>query len=153
MFPCNNKFFEFSSVDVSLNSDVIRLTCFYIPPCTVANFNDFVIACNCLLANCQTVYPHYICGDFNLPNIDWTAHISLGDFAHDHFIDVCYELGLTQHIQSPIHLDGNILDLLLCDASSSSRLLTMCPPFLIHVIITSLFTKQAAQLASATFWF
>ena len=50
--------------------------------------------------------------------------MSLGNSAYDHFIDVCNELGLTQHIQSPTHLDGNILDLLLCDASSSSRLLS-----------------------------
>ena len=70
------------------------------------------------------MYPHFICGDFNLPNIDWTAHMSFGNFAHDHFIDVCNELGLTQHIQSLTHLDGNILYLLLCDASSSSRLLS-----------------------------
>ena len=74
--------------------------------------------------------PHFICGDFNLPNIDWSVPVSLGGLTSDFFICLCRRLNLMQVIQEHTCNTGHILDLLLCDVVSSSNLLSheICPP-------------------------
>ena len=44
-----NKHFEFLSVYAYINAhNIVRLSCFYIPPKSVANFSDFDVACQTL---------------------------------------------------------------------------------------------------------
>ena len=76
-------------------------------------------------------YRHYICGDFNLPNIDWSAPVSKGRLSHDHFMEFCISLCICQHIMVPTHVDGNTLDLLLCDKLRNNNLVSfdVLPPF------------------------
>ena len=60
----------------------------------------------------------YVIGDFNLSNTSWpdlTSNVPLEQY----FIDKLSELGLQQCINSPTHIKGNVLDLLLTNAESS----------------------------------
>ena len=120
-----NTHFQFLSVDVHIKAhNTVRLFCFYIPPKSVANFSDFDVACQTLKRCRTTKYRHYICGDFNLPNIDWSASISKGGLSHDHFMEFCISFSICQHIMVPTHVDGNTLDLLLCDEFSDNSLVS-----------------------------
>ena len=67
-----------------------------------------------------------------MPNIDWSIPDSVGNSAHDYFVELCNNLNLVQHICVPTHNSGNILDLLLGNFHSSSSLLSfeVCAPFL-----------------------
>ena len=57
--------------------------------------------------------------------------VSVGNFAHDYFVELHNDVNLVQHICVPTHNSGNILDLLLCNSHSSSSLLSfeVCAPF------------------------
>ena len=131
LLSAENKLFEFISVDVFASKNCLRFTCFYIPPSTVGSYNDFYYACKCLSDCHTTCSPHFVCGDFNLPNIDWSIPVSVGNSAHDYFVELCNDLNIVQHICVPTHNSGNILDLLLCNSHSSSSLLPfeVCAPF------------------------
>ena len=132
LLSAENKLFEFISVNVSANKNCLRFTCFYIPSSTVVSYNDFYCACKCLSDCHTTCSPHFVCGDFYLPNIDWSIPVSVGNSAHDYFVELCNDLNLVQHICVPTHNSGNILDLLLCNSHSLSSLLSfeVCAPFL-----------------------
>ena len=56
-----------------------------------------------------------LCGDFNLPNIDWTIPGTDFNDSRKCFLDFCTDSFLTQLIKSPTHKNGNILDLLVCN--------------------------------------
>ena len=102
-------------------------------------FSSFTEACNCLVKCHTTKHPHFICGDFNLhhficgdfnlPNIDWSVPVSLGGLTSDFFIWLCRRLNLMQVTQEHTCNTSHILDLLLCDVFSSSKLLfhEICP--------------------------
>lgn len=56
----------------------------------------------------------FVCGDFNFPQIDWEKWISTGRYnLCNPFLYKISELGLDQHIFSPTHRLGNILDLVM----------------------------------------
>ena len=50
-------------------------------------------------------------GDFNYPGIRWTTGGS--DAKSRAFYEILIEKGLTQHVEIPTHINGNILDLLI----------------------------------------
>ena len=104
LLSAENKLFEFISVDVFANKNCLRFTCFYIPPSTVGSYNDFYYACKCLSDCHTTCSPHFVCGDFNLPNIDWSILVSVGNSAHDYFVELCNNLNHVQHICVPTQL-------------------------------------------------
>ena len=52
-------------------------------------------------------------GDFNLPDIDWATGTS-GAKGRD-FLTATTERGMEQYVEEPTHINGNILDLILCD--------------------------------------
>ena len=54
---------------------------------------------------------HYVIGDFNLPEINWSESQSTTQLGQG-FIDLFNDLGLTQIIQQATHEKGRILDLL-----------------------------------------
>ena len=52
-------------------------------------------------------------GDFNLPDINWDS--LTGQFLSSNlFCDIVYKFNLTQFVNLPTHIHGNILDLVLC---------------------------------------
>ena len=53
-----------------------------------------------------------ILGDFNLPDIDWDV-LSGHSQVSNQFCDLVFQTGLSQLIDKPTHVHGNILDLLL----------------------------------------
>ena len=67
------------------------------------------------------MFPFYILGDFNLPNIDWNIPSTTYNDCHKSFIKFCSDNILTQLIDSPTHKNGNILDLLLCNYMGLDR--------------------------------
>ena len=70
LLSAENKLFEFIFVDVFANKNCLRFTCFYIASSTVVSYYDFCYVCKCLSDCHTTCSPHFVCGDFNLPNID-----------------------------------------------------------------------------------
>ena len=78
LLSAENRLFEFISIDVFASKNCLRFTCFYIPSSTVGSYNDFYYACKCLSDCHTTCSPHFVCGDFNLPNIDWSIPVSVG---------------------------------------------------------------------------
>ena len=111
----SNKLFEFICVDVHCVNSVIRFSSFYIPPYITASFDNFCAACEYLISCHTNNHPHFICGDFNLPSIDWTVPVSLGGVSSEYFVELCCDQNFIQHVLQPTHDSGNILDLLLCD--------------------------------------
>ena len=59
----------------------------------------------------------HVIGDFNLPNISWDSLTSSVPF-EQLFVDSFSDLGLKQCIDTPTHVKGNILDILLSNSES-----------------------------------
>ena len=127
----SNKLFEFICVDVHCVNSVIRFSSFYIPPYITASFDNFRAACEYLISCHTNNHPHFICGDFNLPSIDWTVPVSFGGVSSEYFVELCCDQNFIQHVLQPTHDSGNILDLLLCDWCYATWLVSyeICPPF------------------------
>ena len=51
-------------------------------------------------------------GDFNYPNIEWTT--MMGDNKSSNFLQTINDMFLSQLINFPTHIHGNILDLAFC---------------------------------------
>ena len=96
--------------------------CIYIP--LISTLNSVKNLCLTLLNLNSSSKPVIFLGDFNLPHIDWTIPISKGILAHDIFLDFYLNNNLTQHVNEPTHIKGNILDLVLCNAISKTLLLS-----------------------------
>ena len=43
----------------------------------------------------------FVCGDFNMPNIDRELSVSIGDLGHDMLIDFCCPHNLRQYVLMP----------------------------------------------------
>ena len=56
--------------------------------------------------------PCIIVGDFNLPDICWSSLMGKSPISSS-FCDFVFRCNLTQHVQDPTHMKGNILDLVL----------------------------------------
>jgi hypothetical protein len=131
--------FEFICVDL-FNPDKtrIRLLCFYIPPspskCASTTETDEMTAtkikastikavCHVIKSLTNPLYPCYIVGDFNLPQINWSIPTTCGGPSHKIFLDFCTTNCLTQCINVATHEKENILDLLLCNEIAYNKLL------------------------------
>ena len=121
---CSNKLFEFICADVHCFNSVIHFSSFYVPPYITASFNNFRIACEYLISCHTNNHPHFICGDFNLPSIDWTIPVSLGGVSSEYFVEQCCDRNFIQHVLPPTHDSGNILDLLLIDCCYATWLVS-----------------------------
>ncbi len=93
-------------------SNHIRLLVVYAVPnlsadklCSLTN----ILACQ-IEGFCGT---RVICGDFNLPKIDWKWCAAL-DHKHSIFVDFCMQYGLSQYVMEPTRLN-HILDLVLAN--------------------------------------
>jgi len=104
---------EVISVRIQLNCSISICTV-YIPP----NSNDSYIALLLsYLADVISSSEHVIIvGDFNFPDINWstlTGTTSLSTL----FCDFIFDHNLVQFIDSPTHIKGNILDIVLSNTS------------------------------------
>ena len=65
-------------------------------------------------------------GDYNLPGIDWET-LSGDSPVSNTFCDLVFDLNLTQLMDSPSHISGNILDLLLTNNEDLIQNITVHP--------------------------
>ena len=93
--------------------NAITICVTYVPPnSTVAYYNDLF---NFFL-NLHTASDKL--RDFNFPDIDWD--LPSGSFpVSDQFCDLIFQTGLSQLIDMPTHVHGNILDLLLTNVDDN----------------------------------
>jgi hypothetical protein len=73
--------------------------------------------CDCVDALLPIDSPVLICGDFNLPNIDWSIDncaLCSDSTCDGVFLELYYNRGLQQFVSMPTRLD-NILDLVFCN--------------------------------------
>ena len=106
-----------------------RLFCAYFPPAftkkdiTVSSFCELLFECK----SNRSLF--YLFGDLNMPFIDWKSSLSSTKPGNT-FLDFCFKCGLHQYIEEPTTNKDSLLDLLLCDQTSASRLtsVTVLPP-------------------------
>ena len=77
-----------------------------------------------------------ICGDFNFPKINWTTMNATGNYSLcSPFLHKVLELSLEQHVFSPTHRLGNILDLVLSNKAIIDQLEVFDPSISDHGMI------------------
>ena len=80
--------------------------------------------------------PLCICGDFNLPYIDWEFYKSNANYMLcDPFLHKVSELSFQQHVHQPTHNKGNILDLVFTNTFFIARVDFSDPLYSDHGII------------------
>ena len=108
----NSDFIQYCKFQVKLKSDILNACLIYRSPNSSHDNNDelnkllYSLPRNCI-----------IFGDFNYPNIDWNSYSSNSSTCKT-FLDTVMSKDLTQIINFPTHLKGNILDLVLTDLPS-----------------------------------
>ena len=108
----NSDFIQYCKFQVKLKSDILNACLIYRSPNSSHDNNDelnkllYSLPRNCI-----------IFGDFNYPNIDWNSYSSNSSTCKT-FLDTVISKDLTQIINFPTHLKGNILDLVLTDLPS-----------------------------------
>ena len=102
---------EVVSVKLQLKSPIIIcLIC--IPPksCSTYYINFCSYLNDILTLNIKTI----LLGDFNLPDINWDS--LSGQSSHSSIIcELIFKFNLAQFVTTPTHVQGNILDLVLCN--------------------------------------
>ena len=128
---------------ISLSHFDLLLLCVYRPPHCSDNLELLALIKSTAQLASQLDIPLFICGDFNYPNIQWDLFTHSGQRAlYDPFLACITELGLTQHVFSPTHIQGNILDLVFTDRVIIEDL-TIAPPVLSdHSILTTSLNLQ-----------
>ena len=80
----------------------------------------------------------FVCGDFNFPQIDWVKWASTGKFnLCNPFLYKISELGLDQHVFSPTHRLGNVLDLIFTNKAIVNNVNILHPVLSDHSIVVS----------------
>ena len=94
-----------------LSSPFLRLVCVYrSPSISTLDHHDLID----LIADlCSTRCKVVVCGDFNLPTIDWFT-VSGSSLQDRSFLDLCNSAGLTQSVRFPTR-SNSTLDLVLTD--------------------------------------
>ena len=125
----------------------------YVPPSCTAVYYDSLF--DFLLQLHHVSDKMIILGDFNFPDIDWDT--LSGHFpASNQFCDLVFKTGLSQLIDQPTHIHGNILDLLLTNLDDNISHLQINSDQLLtsdHYSITlSLSVSVTASLKSASYF-
>lgn len=95
-------------------SEKLYFTVVYRSPNTSDENNDKLVT---LIGNSNFNDKHIILGDFNYPHIDWTTLAS--DNKSRSFVDMITDKSLSQLVDFPTHIRGNILDLILTNQPDS----------------------------------
>ena len=146
------KCFEYISADFFLKTKKTRISCFYLPPCNSSSLEVIKNVCR-FVAECTKTEFSYLLGDFNLPNIYWNIPSTAGGSNNEYFLNFCLDNFLIQHILLPTHVNGNTLDLFLCNNSSSTLINTfsISAPFCTscdHFSIEAILNTSSMQLQS-----
>ena len=98
------------TIMISYSNRQILLCCVYIPPNPDAHYFHSYVS---YLSNLATSYESIIfLGDFNLPDIIWSS-LSCSSSNSNLLCDFIFQHNLSQLIESPTHIQGNTLDLVL----------------------------------------
>ena len=133
----SNQNFELICIDLIIASTTVRLCCAYVPPNYSRNKDNILTVCNLIKKLSPKTEPFYVCGDFNLPSIDWKNYCS-NDPSGKAFLEFCSENGFAQCIDEATHNKGNILDILLMNPAAENLLLSssIIHQYIHHAITT-----------------
>ena len=110
---------ELLSVEIDVCGFSFVYTVYYRRPC-LKNVDDFIT----WYSNHNNPN-HFIVGDFNLPDIEWSTHTlkkRVDLHMHESFLNLVDSSDLEQKVLFPTHTKGNTLDLLLSNLETSSPL-------------------------------
>ena len=106
---------EVIAVNLNCQNGPITLCTIYVPPNSGDDYHKSLLSS---LAHVASFADSVIfVGDFNLPDICWSSLIGLSPFSIS-FCDFVYEYNLSQLVECPTHIKGNMLDLVLTNAES-----------------------------------
>ena len=88
------------------------ITCVYVPP--VCDFSYFLTLFD-FLSKLSTDYNHLLVGDFNMPDICWNS-MAAKSINSDLFCETILNINFCQLVDRPMHIKGNILDLILSNS-------------------------------------
>ena len=103
-----NQYCKFKVLDQKLDTNFYITLAYRSPNSTTENNDKLCDVINNLSDNDFEL----IIGDFNMPQVDWNNYSSTSR-KYDRFVDVVINKGLSQLIDFPTHIRGNILDLAL----------------------------------------
>ena len=116
---------EVVTVSIFLSNTGITCCMIYVPPNASAEYHsDLVNYLNTISAQSA---PVLLLGDFNSPDINWST-LAGSSTASTNFCEFTFESNLVQLVDSPTHICGNILDLVLTSSSEHVTNLLVHPP-------------------------
>ena len=134
---CTEAHIEILCFDIHVNKNVSRIILVYRPPNSSFGKTDHIrggIKSLNIILN-ELIHLHhttYICGDFNLPNINWLNNCAAFDDVHDVFYEFLSSMGMTQFILQPTRHSSfgtnNILDLIFSNDPFSVTVTDIGPP-------------------------
>ena len=110
---------ELTTVKLNLHKTII-LSCIYLPPNPSDSYMKDTISNLTQVIESNPSASTIIVGDFNLPDIQWDTLSSTSSISCA-FCDFVFDNLLTQLIDQPTHIKGNILDLVLTNLSVASN--------------------------------
>ena len=119
---------EMIAVQISFpnNERIIVCTCYRVGTLGHPHLDTFTSYIRSLVSR-RNPPKVYIVGDFNLPHADWSSsssHIPI----EQSFIDCFNDLSFNQFINSPTHISGNKLDILLSNSDNSIENISILDP-------------------------
>ncbi|XP_060601863.1 uncharacterized protein LOC132755083 [Ruditapes philippinarum] len=138
--------FEFGIWQLILKNITLHIMGVYRPPSLATNsqfvsdFSEFI----------ENIVPQYsnlmIMGDFNL-HIDDSSSVTAD------FKDSLFAMGLTQHVDFSTHIGGNILDLVITEATNGVEVLLCEPGTLVsdHYVVKVTLNVKKENILSKTF--
>ena len=107
---------EVITVSIGIHLPVILCTV-YVPPNST---DDYQVSLLNYLTELSSSSAHVIIvGDFNLPDINWSSLTGMSS-SSKLFCEFVFDNNLIQHVDSPTHVKGNILDIVLSNTSTVS---------------------------------
>ena len=116
---------EIVTVKLNLRKTIV-LICAYLPPCPSDSSMDDTILNLTQVIEANPSADTILVGDFNLPNVQWDT-LSSTSSASCTFCDFVFDNSLTQLIDQPTHIQGNILDLVLSNSNDCVTNLAVAP--------------------------
>ena len=101
---------ELLSICIGL-SIIVNITCMYRSPNCSAQYDSNLLEA---LQKLSQLDNHILLGNFNHANINWHT-LSAPSLEAAQFCNFIFHSNLCQLIDQPTHLNGNILNLILCD--------------------------------------
>ena len=114
---------EVITITIGLNSPVTLCTV-YNPPNSSTESQKVIL--DYLTSLAQTDNLLLIVGDFNIADVNWSLLSGSTHFSNQ-MCDFVFDWNLSQLIESPTHIKGNILDLLMTNHNDSIKNLTILP--------------------------